>query len=410
MALDRAAVQPPDLPGGIQSFCLFDHERIIAVKRDPDTRPESINPRPEARLDADGLAEWASRIKTWGRELGFQQLGICDTQLGAHERRLEDWLVDGFHGEMEYMARHGTRRSRPAELVPGTVRVISARMDYLRLEARPTHEVMQDGEQALVSRYALGRDYHKVLRKRLQSLATRIEQAIGPFGYRVFVDSAPVLEKALAEKAGLGWIGKHSNLLNRRAGSWFFLGEIYTDLPLPVDEPAENHCGDCRRCIDACPTGAIVAPYRVDARRCISYLTIELRGAIPRELRPLMGNRIFGCDDCQLVCPWNRFAEPSPEEDFLPRNGLDDVTLVGLFQWSEQQFFERTAGSAIRRTGYEGWLRNIAVALGNVDLERAAEPRAVLHALKQKRAHPSALVREHVEWALSRLGGLPDGF
>jgi epoxyqueuosine reductase len=283
-------------------------------------------------------------------------------------------------------------------------------MDYLRPEARPAAELMHEDEQALVSRYALGRDYHKVLRKRLQALATRVEEAIGPFGYRVFVDSAPVLEKALAEKAGLGWIGKHSNLLNRHAGSWFFLGEIYTDLPLPVDEPAENHCGDCRRCLDACPTGAIVGPYRVDARRCISYLTIELRGAIPEELRPLMGNRIYGCDDCQLTCPWNRFAQASPEEDFRPRHGLDDVALVELFQWSEDEFLARTAGSAIRRSGYEGWLRNIAVALGNVDLERAAEPAAVLRALERRRAHSSQLVREHVEWALSRLGGLQDGF
>jgi len=380
------------------------------VKQPPDTRPESRPARQQTRLDADGLSALARRIKAWGLELGFQQLGICDTDLQAHERCLDAWLRDGFHGEMEYMARHGTRRSRPAELVPGTLRVISARMDYLRSEARPAAELMHEDEQALVSRYALGRDYHKVLRKRLQSLATRVEQAIGPFGYRVFVDSAPVLEKALAEKAGLGWIGKHSNLLNRQAGSWFFLGEIYTDLPLPVDEPAENHCGDCRRCIDACPTRAIVGPYRVDARRCISYLTIELRGAIPEELRPLMGNRIYGCDDCQLVCPWNRFAQPSPEEDFLPRHGLDDVALVELFQWSEDEFLERTAGSAIRRTGYAGWLRNIAVALGNVDLEQAADPAAVMRALERRRAHSSELVREHVEWALARLGGHPDGF
>jgi epoxyqueuosine reductase len=356
------------------------------------------------------LSALAHRIKAWGRELGFQQVGICDTDLEAHERRLDAWLQEGFHGEMAYMARHGTRRSRPAELVPGTVRVIAARMDYLSSAARPTDELMHEDEQAVVSRYALGRDYHKVLRKRLQALANRVEETIGPFGYRVFVDSAPVLEKALAEKAGLGWIGKHSNLLHRRAGSWFFLGEIYTDLPLPVDEPAENHCGDCRRCIDACPTGAIVAPYRVDARRCISYLTIELRGAIPEELRPLMGNRVYGCDDCQLTCPWNRFAQASPEADFLPRHGLDDVALVELFRWTEDEFLERTAGSAIRRTGYAGWLRNIAVALGNVDLERAADPAAVSAALERRRTHRSALVREHVEWALARLGKPRDGF
>jgi len=261
---------------------------------------------------------------------------------------------------------------------------------------------MADSESALISRYALGRDYHKVLRNRLQKLATRIAEETGPFGYRAFVDSAPVLEKALAEKAGLGWIGKHSNLLNMRAGSWFFLGEIYTDLPLPIDTPAENHCGDCVRCLAACPTGAIVGPYQVDARKCISYLTIELKGSIPEDLRPLMGNRIFGCDDCQLVCPWNRFAKMTEETDFLPRDGLDAASLVRLFSWSEADFLERTRGSAIRRTGYTGWLRNIAVALGNVDLQQAANPEAIIEALNQRRNHPSALVREHVEWALSR--------
>ena len=312
------------------------------------------------------------------------------------------WLAKGYHGSMEYMERHGTKRSRPAELVPGTMRVISARMDYLTDAARPAAELLNEPDKGLVSRYAMGRDYHKVMRKRLQKLATRVEQEIGPFGYRVFVDSAPVLEKALAEKAGLGWIGKHSNLLNLQAGSWFFIGEIFTDLPLPVDRPAENHCGDCVRCITACPTGAIVGPYQVDARKCISYLTIELKEAIPEELRPLMGNRIFGCDDCQLVCPWNRFSKPSQEEDFLPRNDLDDSDLVQLFSWSEQEFLERTEGSAIRRTGYEGWLRNIAVALGNVDLQQSENPQAVLDALQQRREHPSALVREHVEWAIER--------
>ena len=347
------------------------------------------------------LAELASRIKAWGVELGFQQLGITDTELSSHEKLLQNWLQKGYHGSMGYMERHGTRRSRPAELVPGTVRVISARMDYLTAEARPTAELMEDSESALISRYALGRDYHKVLRKRLQKLATRINEETGPFGYRVFVDSAPVLEKALAEKAGLGWIGKHSNVLSLQAGSWFFIGEIYTDLPLPVDQPAENHCGDCVRCIEACPTGAIIGPYQVDARKCISYLTIELKEAIPEELRPLMGNRIFGCDDCQLVCPWNRFARPSEETDFLPRQELDDISLVQLFSWSEEEFLQRTEGSAIRRTGHTGWLRNIAVALGNVELERAVDPQAVIEALEQKRDHSSALVREHVEWALN---------
>jgi epoxyqueuosine reductase len=345
----------------------------------------------------------ASRIKSWGLELGFQQVGITDTHLESHEKLLNLWLDKGFHGSMEYMKRHGTRRSRPAELVPGTLRVISARMDYITAEARPAKELLDQPETALISRYALGRDYHKVIRNRLQKLAQRIEDEVGPFGYRVFTDSAPVLEKALAEKAGLGWIGKHSNLLNLGAGSWFFLGEIYTDLPLPLDQPAENHCGDCVRCITACPTGAIVGPYQVDARKCISYLTIESKDAMPEELRPLIGNRIFGCDDCQLACPWNRFAKPSEEADFLPRNGLDDIALVELFSWSEEQFLERTTGSAIRRTGYTGWLRNIAVALGNVELANAKQPGAVLEALQGRVTHPSPLVREHVEWALKRL-------
>jgi len=348
------------------------------------------------------LLELATRIKIWGKELGFQQLGITDTDLYSHEKLLQKWLSKGFHGSMEYMQRHGRRRSRPAELVPGTVRVISARMDYMSAAAKPASELMADPESAWVSRYALGRDYHKVLRKRLQKLAERISEETGSFGYRAFVDSAPVLEKALAEKAGLGWIGKHSNLLSLRAGSWYFLGEIYTDLPLPVDTPAENHCGDCVRCLAACPTGAIVGPYQVDARKCISYLTIELKGSIPEALRPLMGNRIFGCDDCQLVCPWNRFAKMSEEPDFLPRNGLDAESLVQLFGWSEAEFMERTRGSAIRRTGYAGWLRNIAVALGNVDLRRAAHPKSVIEALKKRRKHSSELVREHVAWALGR--------
>ncbi|NND56475.1 MAG: tRNA epoxyqueuosine(34) reductase QueG [Xanthomonadales bacterium] len=348
------------------------------------------------------LLELAELIKLWGKELGFQQLGITDTDLGGHEHLLNNWLEKGFHGSMDYMARHGTRRSRPAELVPGTVRVISVRMDYLTADARPANELLEEPETALVSRYALGRDYHKVLRNRLQKLASRITREIGTFGYRVFVDSAPVLEKALAEKAGLGWIGKHSNLLNMREGSWFFLGEVYTDLPLPLDTPSENHCGDCVRCIKACPTGAIVGPYQVDARKCISYLTIEFKGSIPLELRPLMGNRIFGCDDCQLVCPWNRFAQMTEENDFLPRNGLDSETLVKLFSWSEAEFLERTEGSPIRRTGYTGWLRNIAVALGNIDLDSAADPQAVTAALTQRKTHESERVREHVQWALDR--------
>jgi epoxyqueuosine reductase len=348
------------------------------------------------------LAALAARIKKWAAELGFQQLGISDTDLAPHEKHLERWLSQGYHGAMDYMARHGTRRSRPSELVPGTLRVISVRMDYLRSEARPAAELLDDSEKALLSRYALGRDYHKVIRRRLQQLASRIEAEVGPFGYRAFVDSAPVLEKALAEKAGLGWIGKHSNLLNRRAGSWFFLGELFTDLPLPPDSPAENHCGDCVRCIDACPTAAIVAPYQVDARKCISYLTIELRGSIPEDLRPLMGNRVFGCDDCQLVCPWNRFAQTSPEADFTPRHGLDDSELLQLFGWSESEFLQRTEGSAIRRTGYEGWLRNLAVGLGNARPSCTDSRRAIIEALRSRLDHPSDLVREHVRWALEQ--------
>jgi epoxyqueuosine reductase len=380
------------------------------VKDIPGTPARLPRDGPSKQIPARRLAELAAGIKRWGEQLGFQQLGISDTELAPHEAHLLDWLAAGCHGSMDYMERHGTKRSRPAELLPGTLRVISARMDYMTRQARPAAEVLGHPDKALVSRYALGRDYHKVLRRRLQKLADRIEAEVGPFGYRVFVDSAPVLEKALAEKAGLGWIGKHSNLLSRDAGSWFFLGEIYTDLPLPTDQPAENHCGDCVRCIEACPTGAIIAPYRVDARKCISYLTIELKGSIPEPLRPAIGNRIFGCDDCQMVCPWNRFARPSPEADFLPRDGLDAPELVRLFRWSEEEFLSRTEGSAIRRTGYAGWLRNIAVALGNVDLERAADPGAVIAVLDERREDPSELVREHVDWALRRLGAIDSRF
>jgi len=297
------------------------------------------------------------------------------------------------------MARHGTRRTRPAELVPGTVSVICARVDYLPPAARTASEVLADGERAFLSRYALGRDYHKVVRSRLQRLAGRIAGEIGAYGYRVFTDSAPVMEVALASRAGLGWRGKHTLLLAREAGSYFFLGEIYTDLPLPADGPLEDHCGTCTRCIAACPTGAIVAPYRLDARLCISYLTIEHKGAIPETLRPLVGNRVYGCDDCQLVCPWNRFAQPSALDDFAVRNGLDDATLVELFAWTEQQFEDRLAGSAIRRIGYERWLRNLAVGLGN-----APSTPSVVQALRSRTDHPSILVREHVAWALARHG------
>ncbi len=340
-------------------------------------------------------AALAARIKTWGRELGFTAIGIAEPALGAAEARLFEWLARGCHGELDYMASHGTRRARPAELVPGTLRVVSARLDYWPQQAREPWAVLEDGGLGYVSRYALGRDYHKVVRKRLQKLADRIAAETGPFGYRVFADSAPVMEKPLAALAGLGWVGKHSNLL-ARDGSWFFLGEMLVDLPLPADAPVEAHCGRCTRCIDICPTRAIVEPYVVDARRCISYLTIELRGAIPLELRRAIGNRIYGCDDCQLVCPWNRFATPSPEADFLPRHGLDAATLVELFGWDEATWLARTEGTALRRLNHERWLRNVAVALGNAPWS----PEAV-RALEARRDHPSALVREHVAWALA---------
>ncbi len=337
------------------------------------------------------------RIRHWGRELGFQQVGISDTELGEAEKQLFDWLEAGYHGEMAYMQRHGVKRSRPAELEPGTLSIIAVRMDYLPPSSAEPWSVLRNGEQAYISRYALGRDYHKLMRKRLQQLADRIGRAIGEYGYRVFVDSAPVLEKPIAAKAGLGWVGKHSNMLHRDSGSWFFLGELYTDLPLPPDQPDNEHCGTCQACIDICPTAAIVEPYVVDARRCISYLTIEHKGSIPETLRPMMGNRIYGCDDCQLVCPWNRFASLSGEEDFLPRHNLDAAALVELFSWDEETFLKNTEGSAIRRIGHESWLRNIAVALGN-----APRSEELMLALQQRRDHPSEVVREHVNWALSR--------
>jgi epoxyqueuosine reductase len=352
-----------------------------------------------AELDLPTLA---SAIKRWGRELGFQHIGITDTDLGDNEGHLRDWLAAGYHGEMAYMARHGTRRSRPAELLPGTLRVISARMDYFPSAAAPPETVLQDSTLAYVSRYALGRDYHKVLRHRLHRLAKRIEGVSGPCGYRVFTDSAPVLEKALAQKAGLGWIGKHSNLLGRNAGSWFFLGELYTALPLPTDTPATAHCGSCTACITICPTQAIVAPYQVDARRCLSYHTIELHGSIPEGFRRPMGNRIYGCDDCQLVCPWNRFACATPETDFLPRNGLDAPLLTTLFAWNEEEFLRRTEGTPIRRIGHVRWLRNIAVALGN-----APHLPAVVAALQSRATHSSALLCEHVAWALAEQAQKP---
>ncbi len=343
------------------------------------------------------LAQLAQSIKDWGRELGFQQVGIAGLDLSEHEAHLQRWLDAGYQGEMDYMAAHGTKRSRPDELVPGTLRVVSLRMDYLPGDTRMSQRLAEP-QSAYVSRYALGRDYHKLIRKRLQQLAERIQAVIGPFGHRAFVDSAPVLEKAIAEQAGLGWIGKNTLVLNRKAGSWFFLGELFVDVPLPVDAPhASEHCGRCSACLDICPTGAFVGPYVLDARRCISYLTIELKGAIPEELRGLIGNRVFGCDDCQIVCPWNRFARPSEQADFQPRHGLDNTELAELFRWSEEEFLSRTEGSPLRRAGYERWLRNLAVGLGN-----APSTIAVIEALKLRREHPSELVREHVNWALAR--------
>ena len=331
------------------------------------------------------------------RALGFAKLGIASVEIPQDEQHLLRWLEAGFHGEMDYMQRHGVRRSRPAELVPGTVRVISVRMDYWPEGARDAGEVLGDASLGYLSRYALGRDYHKIMRRALAQLAEALAARIGPFGYRVCVDTAPVLEKALARNAGLGWIGKHTNLIARDAGSWFFLGEILTDLPLPPDEPASAHCGTCQACIPACPTAAIVAPYRLDARRCISYLTIEHRSAIPVELRPALGNRIYGCDDCQIVCPWNKFARNAAHPDFKVRHALDAPRLAALFGWTAADFEERMRGSAIYRIGFERWSRNIAVALGN-----APTSPEVLHALQARRTDPSPLVREHVEWALQR--------
>ena len=338
----------------------------------------------------------AARIKALALEAGFARCGISGIELGADEAHLRDWLAQGLYGSMEWMARHGDKRARPAELIPGTLRVVSVALDYGR-EPDEAWANLADGGRAYVARYALGRDYHKLMRNRLQQLADRIAAEVGPFGHRVFVDSAPVLERALARNAGLGWIGKHTCLIARDGGSWFFLGEIYVDLPLPVDPPASAHCGTCARCIEVCPTQAITAPYRLDARRCISYLTIEHEGAIDEALRPLIGNRIFGCDDCQLVCPWNKFAKRSDEPDFRARNDLDKASLPQLFAWSEEEFLRRTEGSAIRRSGYRRWLRNIAVALGN-----APGTPEVLAALESRRDCEDPLVREHVQWALAQ--------
>jgi epoxyqueuosine reductase len=350
------------------------------------------------------LENLASTIKAWARELGFAGLAVAEAVLADDGRGLQEWLDNGYHGEMDYMAAHGSKRARPAELVPGTLRVISARMNYLPTSsgadwrALEVKRLASDGE-ATISVYARGRDYHKILRSRLQQLAERIGTVVGQFGYRVFTDSAPVMEVAFAAQAGLGWRGKHTLLLNREAGSMFFLGEIYTDLPLPVDPPIAEHCGTCSACLSACPTQAIVAPYKVDARRCISYLTIELKGSIPEEFRHAIGNRVLGCDDCQLACPWNKFAQRAVLPDFDVRNALDDVTLIALFAWNEEEFLRRMEGSAIRRIGHERWLRNIAVALGN-----AMTTAEVVVALQARCDDPSALVREHVAWALAQHG------
>jgi len=344
-------------------------------------------------------AALSALVKQWGREAGFDAVAIAGIELAEEEARLLEWLGRGWHGAMDYMARHGARRARPAELVPGTASVVSVRLDYWPAGARDADEALADAEAGYVSRYALGRDYHKVLRARLQKLADRMVAELGPFTYRAFTDSAPVMEVALAARAGLGWRGKHTLLLSREAGSAYFLGELFVGLDLARDAPASAHCGTCERCIDACPTRAIVAPYQLDARRCISYLTIENPGPIPPEFREAMGNRIYGCDDCQLACPWNKYARVGAAPDFAPRNGLDAAALAGLFAWTEAEFAARLEGSAIRRIGHERWLRNIAVALGN-----APSTPAVLAALHARAGHPSPLVREHVAWALARHG------
>jgi epoxyqueuosine reductase len=358
----------------------------------------------EAAARPIDLAVLKRSIAGWAAELGFRQFGVAGIELGAAEVRLLDWLARGYHGDMDYLHRHGTRRSRPDELVPGTLRVMSFAMDYLPADAADAEAVLLDPQRAYVARYALGRDYHKVLRQRLETLAQRICARAPGTRYRVFTDSAPVMEVELACNAGLGWRGKHTLLLNRSAGSWFFLGEIYTDLALPVDAGQAEHCGTCTRCIDVCPTGAIVAPYVLDARRCISYLTIEHHGPIPEALRPSLGNRIYGCDDCQLVCPWNKYARAGSVDDFAVRNGLDEAALVDLFAWTEEEFARRMEGSAIRRIGHERWLRNIAVALGN-----APTSPEVIAALRARTDHPSSLVREHVAWALERHGDRASG-
>lgn len=351
---------------------------------------------PKQPLTEQQLAQLATNIKRWGAELGFQKVGIADLDLSRHEASLQDWLDKGYHGEMEFMERHGMLRARPAELHPGSVRAISVRMNYLPVEAGFA-KTLNDSNKAFISRYALGRDYHKLMRKRLKQLGDKIKAAFDGTDFRPFVDSAPIMERPLAEKAGLGWTGKHTLILDRDSGSWFFLGELLINLPLPVDQPVEEGCGSCTACITICPTQAIVGPYELDARRCISYLTIELRGAIPEHLRPLIGNRIYGCDDCQLICPWNRYAQLTDEADFNPRQYLHSPELLTLWQWDEQTFLERLEGSPIRRIGFDCWLRNLAVALGNANADVT-----IIEALEQRSGEVSDMVQEHIDWALER--------
>ncbi len=366
----------------------YNRTKIIKIMQESFPKNWSLDP-----------ASLTAAIKIWGKELGFQGVGIADasTDMSKVELGLHDWLSKNYHGSMDYMAKHGTRRTRPTELVPGTLRVISVRMNYMPPKTRNSWEIIKDGKKAFISRYALGRDYHKVLRKRLQKFADKISAEIGNFNYRVFTDSAPVMEVEWAQKSGLGWRGKHTLLLSREAGSMFFLGELYTDLPLLVDGITSDHCGTCNKCIEICPTQAIIGPYQLDARRCISYLTIEHKGSIPEALRPLIGNRVYGCDDCQLICPWNKYASITDETDFSVRNGLDDASLVELFGWNKAEFETKLAGSPIRRIGYEQWLRNLSVGLGN-----APSSKTIIDALQARRDDNLSLVREHTQWALQQ--------
>lgn len=353
--------------------------------------------KPKSQLSDKQIVELTSLIKEKAKELGFQQLGITDTDLSEHQNAYKNWLENGFHGDLDYMEKHGTKRWTAEELIPGTLRVLSLRMDYMS-EASPPINLLEHPSKAYISRYSLGRDYHKLIRSRLKKLIQFIRESADTFDFRAFVDSAPVLERAFAQKAGLGWFGKNTMIINKKAGSWFFLGEIFTDLPLALDAPHKTeHCGSCTACLEICPTQAFVGPHVLDSRRCISYLTIELKGSIPEDLRSKMGNRIFGCDDCQLICPWNKFSKPSQEDDFNPRHQLNDADLVDLFKWDEETFLSKTEGSAIRRTGYESWLRNIAIALGN-----AKTSKSIIEALNSKIDYPSAIVHEHILWALNR--------